>query len=172
MNAVVVYDKQMEEKTLALLDERGVKLEDIAEIVYQIQIDYLPDLNLERCLSSVKAVLAKREVQHVVLTGIALDKLAEEHKIPEPLGELLRTDDFLYGVDEVIALGISNIYGSIGVTNFGYLDKVKIGVIEQINDKKRSGEQVNTFLDDLVASIAAAAAARLAHEAGYGHSRD
>ncbi|MFP3381186.1 phosphatidylglycerophosphatase A, partial [Bacillus sp. SIMBA_069] len=47
------------------------------------------------------------------------------------------------------------------VTTFGHLDKNKIGVIHEL-DKKQEGI-VHTFLDDIVASIAASAASRLAH---------
>ena len=54
-----------------------------------------------------------------------------------------------------------NVYGSIGLTNFGFLDKEKIGIIKELDCEK--GERVNTFLDDLVAAIAAAAVSRIAH---------
>ena len=55
-----------------------------------------------------------------------------------------------------------NVYGTIGLTNFGYLDKEKIGIIKDLDEEK--GTQCNTFLDDLVAGIAAAAASRIAHK--------
>ncbi|HEY8395040.1 MAG TPA: phosphatidylglycerophosphatase A, partial [Thermaerobacter sp.] len=144
------------------LRRRGVTIRDIAEIVQQIQAKYVPGITLEQCEASVEAVIAKREVQHALLTGIALDEAAEKGLLEEPLLSILRTDEPLYGVDEVLALAITNVYGSIGLTNFGYLDKVKLGVIERLNSGKARG-QVHTFLDDLVAGIAAAAAARIAH---------
>lgn len=144
------------------LRRRGVTIRDIAEIVQQIQAKYVPGITLEQCEASVEAVIAKREVQHALLTGIALDEAAEQGLLEEPLLSILRTDEPLYGVDEVLALAITNVYGSIGLTNFGYLDKVKLGVIERLNSGKSRG-QVHTFLDDLVAGIAAAAAARIAH---------
>ncbi|HEY8393393.1 MAG TPA: phosphatidylglycerophosphatase A [Thermaerobacter sp.] len=144
------------------LRRRGVTVRDIAEIVQQIQAKYVPGITLEQCEASVEAVIAKREVQHALLTGIALDEAAEKGLLEEPLLSILRTDEPLYGVDEVLALAITNVYGSIGLTNFGYLDKVKLGVIERLNSGKARG-QVHTFLDDLVAGIAAAAAARIAH---------
>ncbi|MFS8639702.1 MAG: phosphatidylglycerophosphatase A [Symbiobacteriaceae bacterium] len=144
------------------LRRRGVTIRDIAEIVQQIQAKYVPGITLEQCEASVEAVIAKREVQHALLTGIALDEAAEKGLLEEPLLSILRTDEPLYGVDEVLALAITNVYGSIGLTNFGYLDKVKLGVIERLNSGKSQGH-VHTFLDDLVAGIAAAAAARLAH---------
>ncbi|MBX6377008.1 MAG: phosphatidylglycerophosphatase A [Clostridia bacterium] len=148
-----------------LLRERGVELEDVALIVYELQRDYCPGLTPARCLESVTRVLAKREVQYALLTGIALDQLAEQGGLPEPLLSILRRDDPLYGVDEVLALAITNVYGSIGLTNFGYLDKLKLGVLGRLNRPDGNG-RVHTFLDDLVAGLAAAAAAKLAHEVG------
>ncbi|PKC51675.1 hypothetical protein RhiirA1_483215, partial [Rhizophagus irregularis] len=41
--------------------------------------------------------------------------------------------------------------------------KKKIGIIKKLDTK--AGEGVHTFLDDLVASIAACAASRIAHKA-------
>ncbi len=145
-----------------LLEERGVTVEQIAEIVQQLQTPYNSKLTLDACIESVETVLKKREVQYALMTGIALDKLAEEKKLPEPLQTILEKDDPLYGVDEIMALGITNVYGSIGLTSFGYLDKVKMGVIGRLNQHQTGS--VHTFLDDLVAGIAAAASARLAHQ--------
>ena len=53
------------------------------------------------------------------------------------------------------------LYGSIGLTNFGYLDKEKIGIIRKLDRSKQ--DTVNTFIDDIVAAIAVAAASRIAH---------
>ncbi|MDF2683513.1 MAG: phosphatidylglycerophosphatase [Brevibacillus sp.] len=145
---------------IELLDKRGVSLDDIAEIVFFLQTDYVPDLTTEMCLESVKAVLKKREVQNALLTGIQLDILAEENKLLQPLQSIIEADEPLYGVDEVLALAIVNLYGSIGFTNFGYVDKLKHGKLEFLNDKRNG---VHTFLDDLVGAIAAAASSRIAH---------
>lgn len=154
--------KELEDLTRFSLQKRGVQLDDIAILVYELQKDYIDDLSLQKCLESVESVLKKREVQNAVFTGICLDELGEKDLLPSPLLDMLKKDDGLYGIDEVLALSITNIYGTIGLTNFGYLDKIKIGIIAEINRKKK--ETVNTFLDDLVAAIAAAAAARLAHQ--------
>jgi phosphatidylglycerophosphatase A len=150
------------ENICRLLESRGVTVEQIAEIVRALQLPYNPNLTLEACIESVETVLRKREVQYTLLTGIALDQLAEEKKLPEPLQTIMEQDHPLFGVDEILALGITNVYGSIGLTSFGYLDKVKMGVIGRLN-QHHSG-CVHTFLDDLVAGIAAAASARLAHQ--------
>ncbi|WP_277998721.1 phosphatidylglycerophosphatase A family protein [Moorella sulfitireducens] len=151
----------LKQLVIAWLERRGVTLEDIAQLVYEVQQKYIPQLTLAACRESVERVLEKREVQNAVFTGIAIDELAEKGQLAEPLATMLKIDDGLYGIDEVMALSIVNIYGSIGFTNFGYLDKVKPGIIGVVNGKKN--EKVNTFLDDLVAAIAAAASSRLAH---------
>lgn len=143
------------------LKKRGVELTEIANLVYEIQKGYIPDLETKDCLESVERVLEKREVQYAILTGLSLDTLAEKGLIEEPLLSTLWRDDGLFGIDEILALSVVNVYGSIGLTNFGYLDKLKPGVIGELNRNK--GERVNTFLDDLVAAIAAAAAGRIAH---------
>ncbi|OUM86783.1 MAG: phosphatidylglycerophosphatase A [Bacillus thermozeamaize] len=150
------------QQTCQLLESRGVTIQQIAEIVRQLQLPYNASLTLEECIESVEMVLRKREVQYALFTGIALDMLAEEKKLPEPLQSILEMDEPLYGVDEILALGITNVYGSIGLTSFGYLDKVKMGVIGDLN--RHNAGEIHVFLDDLVAGIAAAASARLAHQ--------
>lgn len=155
-------NKELRDLALFYLEKRGVRLDDIANLVYELQKSYINDLNHQQCLESVESVLKKREVQNAIFTGICLDELGEKELLPSPLLDMLQNDDPLYGIDEVLALSITNIYGTIGLTNFGYLDKIKTGIIAEINCKKN--EKVNTFLDDIVAAIAAAAAARLAHQ--------
>lgn len=152
----------MQQQIVRMLKERGVDLDCIAGLVLELQFPYNHKLTQEECRASVEKVLEKREVQNAILTGLVLDIYAERGLLPEPLQSILIRDDPLYGVDEVLALSITNIYGSIGFTNFGYLDKVKSGILKNINAKQEG--VVNTFLDDLVAAIAAAAAARLAHQ--------
>lgn len=152
---------QLKEISSQLLVECGVSLDDIADIVLSLQNKYIPNLNKEECLESIAAVLKKREVQNAIITGIELDKLAEQKLLSEPLLTILMKDEGLYGIDEILALSIVNLYGSIGFTNYGYLDKIKPGVIAKLNEK--DGKQCHTFLDDIVAAIAAAAASRLAH---------
>ena len=143
------------------LAERGVSIDSIASIVYDLQLPFNKDLQIEDCLDSVDKVLQKREIQHAVLVGIELDVLAEKKMLSEPLQELIESDEGLFGVDETVALGSVFGYGSIAVTTFGYLDKEKVGIIKEL-DKKADGV-VHTFLDDLICSIAANASSRLAH---------
>ncbi|NMO95271.1 phosphatidylglycerophosphatase A family protein [Paenibacillus lemnae] len=153
--------KKVAEATTRLLHERGVTMLEIAELVMLLQKKYYPDLTMEECIENVESVLAKREVQNAVITGIQLDLLAEEGKLLSPLQEMLANDEGLYGVDEILAFSIVNVYGSIGFTNYGYIDKLKPGVLERLNDK--SDNNIHTFLDDIVGAVAAAASSRIAH---------
>nr|WP_188695893.1 phosphatidylglycerophosphatase A [Pullulanibacillus camelliae] len=146
------------------LKERGVTIEDIAELVLFLQKDYIRHLTKEMCEENIEAVLSKREVQNAIITGIQLDRLTEKGLIDEPLLDILKRDEGLYGIDEIIAFAVVNVYGSIGFTNYGYIDKIKPGILEKLNDK--STGECHTFLDDIVGAIAAAASSRLAHSEG------
>lgn len=154
---------ETEIKARELLLERGVTLNDIADLVYFLQADYHDNLTIEECLHNVNQVLAKREVQHAVLTGVQLDVLAEKNELSQPLQKIIASDESLYGIDEIVAFAIVNVYGSIGFTNYGYIDKQKPGILKKLND--HSTGEVHTFLDDIIGAIAAAASSRLAHAA-------
>lgn len=149
------------EHVITLLKQENVKIRDVAELVYFLQKDYIPDLTIEECIDNVLIVLKKREVQNAIMTGITLDNLAEAKQLPEPLQEIIESDEGLYGIDEIMALAIVNVYGSIGLTNYGYIDKIKPGILAELNAHRN--HSVHTFLDDIVGAIAAASASRMAH---------
>jgi phosphatidylglycerophosphatase A len=155
----------MKEVILKMLKERGVTIKSMAELVCSLQKQYL-DLTLEEAIFNIEKVLEKREVQNAILTGIQLDKLAEKNLLEEPLLSIIKNDAPLYGIDEILALSITNVYGSIGFTNYGYLDKMKLGIIGEIDKIGKTTNKVNTFLDDLIGGIIAAACARIAHSRG------
>ncbi len=159
--AYYLNSKKVAEATETWLTERGVEKHHIAELVLFLQKDYFPNLTIEECIHNVDMVLTKREVQNAVLTGIQLDILAEEGKLLPPLQEMIENDEGLYGCDEILALSIVNVYGSIGMTNFGYVDKLKPGILKELNLK--GGPRCHTFLDDIVGAIAASASSRIAH---------
>ncbi len=156
------YDlEKLKAQVIDALHEKGVEIKDIAQIVYDMQRPYHEDMTMEIAEKNVLAVLSKREVIHAMLTGMALDDMAQQGLMPEPIQMIIREDEGLYGIDEVLALAIVNIYGTIGLTNFGFLDKEKVGIIREL-DTQREG-MVTTFLDDLVAAVAASAISRIVH---------
>lgn len=154
------------EHVIDKIKSRGVTLDEIAQLTLFLQEKYVTGLTIETCLENVQAVLQKREVQNAVLTGIALDELAEKKLIEEPLLSMLTSDYSLYGVDEILAFSIVNVYGSIGFTNYGYIDKLKPGILGEIDKKGKEEQSCQTFMDDLIGAIAASAASRIAHREG------
>lgn len=152
--------KRRHETALNMLERRGIRLGEMARIVWELQHPYLPHLTVDDCLEAVRAVVAKREVQYAVITGLTLDEMAEEGTLKEPLGSIVREDHRLYGIDAMLALAIVNMYGSIGMSNYGYLASKEGFVRRCLGDGERG---VHTFLDDLLAAIVAAACARIAH---------
>lgn len=150
--------------TIKKLNERGVEINDIAKIVYELQNKYIEELTLEDCINSVSNVIGKREVINAILTAIAIDEAVENNLFEEPINSIIRNDDPLYGIDEILPLSIVNIYGSIAFTNFGHLDKIKTGIIGKLDKLGKEKKQCHTFLDDIICAIASSAASRLAHQ--------
>ncbi len=155
--------EEMKDFCIRLLNERGVQIADITDLVYYLQAKYIPDLSLDVCEEAVGRVLSKREVHNAILTGLELDMLAEKKLLSEPLQSLVVNDNPLYGIDEILVLSICNIYGSIGLTNFGYIDKVKPGIIGRLDKLGKSPDVCHTFMDNIIGAIAVAAASSVAH---------
>lgn len=152
----------MFEKCIELLESRGVTVQDMVDCVVYLQKPYFPEIDYQVVEECVISVIKKREVQHAIITGIGIDVAAENRVLEDKeLETILMDDASLYGIDEVLAYGICNLYGSIALTNYGYIDKVKPGIIGKLNN--HDGKSCNTFLDDIVGAIAAAAASRIAH---------
>lgn len=152
----------MYQKCIDLLESRGVDMQSMVDCVVYLQKDFLKDIDEAKIRTNIVSVINKREVQHAILTGIHLDIATESQDFGgEVLNDIIRNDAGLYGIDEVLAYGICNLYGSIALTNFGYIDRVKPGIIGELNS--HTNGTCNTFLDDIVGAIAASAASKLAH---------
>jgi phosphatidylglycerophosphatase A len=152
------------DKAIKMLESRGVSLDEIVDCVYYLQKDYHPSLDKKILMDSVLRVLDKREVQYALMTAIELDTKAEQNLfLDKELEAIVKRDEGLFGTDEVLAYGICNLYGSIALTNFGFIDKQKYGVVARLNEEGKNGTKCHTFLDDMVGAIAAAAASRFAH---------
>lgn len=150
---------------VAKLNSRGVKIEDIAVITHDLQKSY-NNATYEECEQMVIEILAKRETIYTILTAIALDESAEKGLFDEEVNQLITTDNSLYGLDEILALSIVNLSGSIALTNFGYLDKSKPGIIGKLDREGKQKIKCHTFLDDIICALAASAASRIAHTKG------
>jgi phosphatidylglycerophosphatase A len=145
------------------LKERGVSVDDIAQIAYRQQSRWNPAISLLECKESVEKILSLRDVFHLLLLGAEIDRLTEEKAFHGPIQEILASDLGLFGIDELFGLELAGLYGTIGKTNFGDIDVNKPGIVAVLNDMgKHDGKACHTFLDDIVGAIAAAASTRVA----------
>lgn len=153
-------DRELYDWVLNELHKRNINNEAIGEIAYNMQHQYLPHLTVEDFGAQLDEVLKKREVLNILATGFALDNLAQDKLLPEPLQSIIANDSGVFGVDESLSLSLSQLYGSIAVTNYGYEDKKKLGIAAQLDN---SNGQVNTFADDLALALASAVIGRCGH---------
>lgn len=143
--------------------ERGVKVEEIAEVAYHQQRRYNPQIEYRMCLESVEKILSLRDIFHLLQLGAEIDRLTEEGLFKGPIQTIMEYDLGVFGVDEIFGLDIARLYGAIGQTNFGDIDVNKTGVVARLNSEgKDEGKTCHTFLDDIVGAIAAAASTRVA----------
>ena len=150
------------DECIELMTRRGISLEDCAECTYFLQAKYIKGLTMADCVRAVDEVMHDRDIQNAVIIALELDVLAEKGTIESKyIKEAMMKDDGLFGVDELIGLGMAFNYGPVALTSFGYIDKIKPGKIGELNSKKDS--VCNTFADDVIGAIASCAASRLAH---------
>ena len=141
--------------------ERGVKIDDIAEIAFKQQSRYNDNISMRSCVESVEKILSYRDIFHLIQLGIEIDRLTEEGVFRSPIQEIMRADLGMFGIDEIFGLHIAGNFGVIGQTNFGDIDVNKPGIVNQLNTEGKF-EKCHTFLDDIVGAIAAAASTRVA----------
>lgn len=141
---------------------KGISYKDIAQIAYQMQSVFIDNLDIKEVEKDTIDVLHKREVLNNAMVGLELDRLASADQLSQPLESIIQNDSGVFGVDEGLALNIANIYGTIGVTNYGYIDRDKVGIIKQLDEDKDEAVS-NTFIDDLIGAIASAVSAKVAH---------
>jgi len=145
------------------LEERGVKVSDIAVIALRQQSKWKPDISYLECQESVEKILSLRDVFHLLQLGAEIDRLTEEKAFRGPIQAILETDLGMFGIDELFGLELAGLYGTIGKTNFGDIDVNKPGIVAVLNDLgKNDHKSCHTFLDDIVGAIAAAASTRVA----------
>ena len=160
----VFYSREeMQKLNTEKLLERGVTIEEIAQIAYNQQAKYNSKINMKDCIESVEKILSLRDVFHLLQLGAEIDRLTEEKAFKGPIQNIMDNDLGVFGIDEIFGLDIARLYGAIGQTNFGDIDVNKPGIVAKLNEEGKSGsKRCHTFLDDIVGAIAAAASTRVA----------
>lgn len=163
MMAKILFSREeMTELNIKTLNRRGIQVTDIAEIAFNQQSRYTKDIVFNDCVESVLKILSFRDVFHHIQLFAEIDRLAEENKLEGPIGDILRADLGLFGIDELVGLDIASLYGTIGQTNFGDIDVNKPGLVNTLNEGGKKEGVCHTFMDDIVGAIAAAASTRIA----------
>lgn len=150
------------EYILTEFKKRNIYISDLSDLVLEGQNKYIPDLTRQEANLAIIGVLNKREVQHSLLTALAIDNLAMANSLPEPLQSIIEEDSPWYGIDETIAIETASLGGSIATSNFGSLDKDKPGIIGVMNNAQKEGLFITTMLDDQLCAIVAFAEGKLA----------
>ena len=153
---------EMLRMNIEVLKSRGVSVDDISAITYAQQSRYTKDISKQLCEQSVLKVLSYRDTFHFVQLAAEIDRLAEEKAFRNPIQDIIYNDLGLFGIDETLGLDLAGLYGTIGQTNFGDIDVNKVGVIKKLDFLGKQEGHVQTFLDDIVGAIAAAASTRVA----------
>lgn len=158
------------EQNMKILNKRGITFPVLSQMVYELQSPYNSKLTKEECDKHVLGVLRKQQTYHTVQLCIMIDEGVEEKRFGSQFQAIVGNDEGLYGVDESLNTSVSKMYGMIAITNFGYLDKVKPGIIGEL-DSDHEGNHCNTFADDTVCALVAAACARLAYNSENTNSK-
>lgn len=163
MGKTLYSREEMKRINIETLKNRGVEVQEIAEIAYKQQSRYNEGIKMKDCLESVYKILSLRDIFHIVQLSAEIDRIAEIDGFRGPIQEIIREDLGVFGVDEVLGLNVAGLYGAIGETNFGDIDVNKPGVVDRLNEEgKIPGGMCHTFMDDIVGAIAAAASTRVA----------
>ena len=143
--------------------ERGVDVNEIAEVAFRQQSKWNPNISFQECVDSVNKILSLRDVFHLLQLGAEIDRMTEDHAFHGPIQSILESDLGMFGIDELFGLELAGLYGTIGKTNFGDIDVNKPGIVSKLNELgKAENHACHTFLDDIVGAIAAAASTRVA----------
>ena len=144
------------------LNSKGVTEEDIGKLAMGLQKKFLPEVPLEKYISATLEISKKWDILNCCMVGIALDKAASNKQLDEPLQTIMDEDLGVFAVDEVLAYyGFATLYGGIGITSAGWLDKEKTGIIAKLDQENN---YVNVFLDDLIVGLVACVSAKIAHD--------
>ena len=87
--------------------ERGVTIQDIAEIAFNQQSRYNKDITMNICIESVEKVLTYRDIFHMVQLAIEIDRLTEEGAFRSPSRH--KKADLGMFVDEYLVLTLHHI---------------------------------------------------------------
>lgn len=150
-------DQELFDFVMNELKKRNINSHTVGEAAYQLQHQYLPELTIADFGYQLNEILKKREVLNTLALGFEIDNLVTEKKLSEPLQTIIENDLGIFGLDELLAMNISQLYGSLSVSNFGFADKIKVGIAKDLDTDE---SYVQTFSDDLFSALVSAVIGR------------
>ncbi len=141
------------------LHKRGITAYSIGEIAYEMQHDYLPDYEISDFAEQFSEVLKKREVLNLLAFAFELDNLANKRMFSEPIQNIIENDAGFWQIDEILASSLAQLFGMLAITNYGYLDKNKVGIARRLDEE----DSITVFSDDIVSALASAVIGRCGH---------
>lgn len=140
-------------------------ISSLADIVYDSQKPYVPTLTKQDCIEAIDRTMHKTEFINTTATAINLDYLTEQGMLLGELQDKVYSDKGSFGVDETL-INVAQIYGTIAISNAFALDKIKPGVIGEVDVLGKTTEYCTTFLDDIFCAVAGSAMGKIAHNNG------
>lgn len=152
-------DKEIYEFVQKELRKRGITAYSIGEIAYEMQHEYLPDYEISDFSEQFNEVLKKREVLNLLAFAFELDNLANKGAFSEPIQSIIENDAGFWQIDEILASSLAQLFGMLAITNYGYLDKKKLGIAKALD----GANSITVFSDDIVSALASAVIGRCGH---------
>lgn len=152
-------DKEIYEFVQKELRKRGITAYSIGEIAYEMQHEYLPDYEISDFSEQFNEVLKKREVLNLLAFAFELDNLANKRMFSEPIQNIIENDAGFWQIDEILASSLAQLFGMLAITNYGYLDKNKVGIARRLDEE----DSITVFSDDIVSALASAVIGRCGH---------
>lgn len=141
-----------------------VTIEEMAEEALSDQVKHGVKEPVESYMEAIQDALHKRDVDSVIMCGLALDDLCSKKLLPEPLQSIMWNDAPAFSPDETQAVVLCMQYSGIAVTNFGARDVRKRGLAKRIDEDTHT---CNVFLDDFVSALISIAEAKVAHKYSF-----
>ena len=124
-----------------------------------MQHDYLPDYEISDFAEQFSEVLKKSEVLNLLAFAFELDNLANKRMFSEPIQNIIENDAGFWQIDEILASSLAQLFGMLAITNYGYLDKNKVGIARRLDEE----DSITVFSDDIVSALASAVIGRCGH---------
>lgn len=155
------------ERISAVVKKAGIDTDfrnELVGIAYEFQYEHLPTVSKRVYEVALEDLLENRYVQDLIITGLVLDDLANYNSLAIELNgndtdkyflRMMKKDDGLYMVDEVIAMGIAEAGGKLATTLFGYFDVKKPDYIAKLEQRSALVGNSTTYLDDILLALIA-----------------